>query len=362
MTEAAKSGIDADHTEAIVAAVASAVETARPLYINGGGSKRLLAGRIVTGSPLEVGTHRGIIDYQPSEMVLTARSGTPLTDIISALDAQQQCLGFEPPTFGGQATLGGTLACNINGPARPWRGSIRDAVLGVELVNGKAQVLGFGGQVMKNVAGYDVSRLQAGALGTLGVITQVSLKVVPKPEQSLTLRFETSAEEAIATMNQRSSEPKPLSAAHWHGGLLFLRLSGAASAVQHTAQVWGGETVAPEQQPWTALTEMTLPFFTGDTSLWRLSMNSASPHTNSFGEMMIDWGGAQRWVRGEPHLESLQRFSSHGGGHCTLFRGGDRSAEVRAPLKPVEQQLQLRLKQAFDPAGVLNPGRLYSWM
>ncbi len=351
-----------DCTAAIAAEVAAAAAAGRPLYIVGGDSKRHLAGRDCDGGNLSVAAHTGVIDYHPRELVITARAGTPLTQLRATLAAERQCLAFDPPDFGGRATLGGTLACNLNGPARPWRGSIRDAVLGVTLVNGKGETLRFGGSVMKNVAGYDVSRLQAGALGTLGVVLEASLKVLPVPEHSVTLRYDMDIDDAIASMNRRAAEPRPLSGAAWIDGALFLRLSGAESAVRHTAGLWGGDTLADADAPWASLRDMQLPFFGGDAPLWRLSMNASSPATDSFGPMLIDWCGAQRWVRGEPHVASLQRYASHGGGHATLFRGGDRAGEVRAPLSSVEQRLQTRLKQAFDPAGVLNPGRLYSWL
>ncbi|NND67784.1 MAG: glycolate oxidase subunit GlcE [Halioglobus sp.] len=346
----------------IEARVAEAAHSGAALYIVGGDTKRHLAGRDCDGDSLSIAGHNGVVDYQPGELVLTARAGTPLTQLQATLAAQGQCLPFEPPAFDGRATLGGTLACNLNGPGRPWRGSIRDAVLGVTLVNGKGETLRFGGSVMKNVAGYDISRLQAGALGTLGVILEVSLKVLPLPELSVTLQREMGIEEAIATMNRRATEPKPLSGAAWIDGELYVRLSGAESAVRHTAQLWGGDQVTAGATPWDALKDMQLPFFEGDAPLWRLSMNASSPATDSFGAMLVDWGGAQRWVRGDPHVESLQRYAGHAGGHATLFRGGDRGGEVRSPLSAVEQRLQKRLKQSFDPAGVLNPGRLYSWM
>lgn len=351
-----------DTGAAIAATVADAAATGRRLYIVGGDSKRALAGRDCDGHDLPVGGHSGVVDYHPQELVITARAGTPLAQLQDTLAGARQHLPFEPPAFAGRATLGGTLACNLNGPARPWRGSIRDAVLGVTLVNGRGETLRFGGSVMKNVAGYDVSRLQAGALGTLGVILEVSLKVLPLPEDSVTLRHEMGIDDAIAAMNRHAAEPRPLSGAAWVDGALYLRLSGAGSAVRQTAQLWGGEHVAAGDEPWPALRDMELPFFAGDEPLWRLSMNASSPATDSFGPMLIDWGGAQRWVRGAPHVESLQRYASHAGGHATLFRGGDRSGEVRAPLEAVEQRLQARLKQSFDPAGILNPGRLYGWM
>jgi glycolate oxidase FAD binding subunit len=351
-----------DHSNRIIAALQQSRDEARPVYISGGGSKRDIAGRDCNYDELDVSGHRGIVDYQPQELVITARGGTPLTDIIEALEEQGQALSFEPPLFDGRATIGGTLACNLSGPGRPWGGSIRDRVLGVQLINGKAERLNFGGKVMKNVAGYDVSRLQAGALGTLGVLSEISLKVVPQAQKTLTLVFETSAEDAIENMNRRAGESKPLSGAFWLEGLLYLRLSGASRAVEHTATQWGGEILDNDGNTWKALREMTLPFFAGDTPLWRFSVNSTAPLSPTLGTILIDWCGSQRWVRGDHPRIEVDRVAREAGGHATLFRGGDRSTEIRSPLTAVETTLQQRLKRSFDPDGLLNPGRLYSWM
>jgi glycolate oxidase FAD binding subunit len=311
---------------------------------------------------LDVSAHRGIVDYQPEELVITARAGTPLIDIKAALATENQTLSFDPPLFNGKASLGGTLACNLSGPSRPWSGSIRDTVLGVQLINGKCEQLQFGGKVMKNVAGYDVSRLQAGALGTLGVLCEVSLKVVPCPEKTLTLRYDMSSQQAVQHMNRRAGEPGPLSGAFWLNGQLHLRLSGAASAVDSTATRWGGEIMGPDNTVWEALRDMTLPFFWGEAPLWRFSIKSSADVRLDFGEALIDWCGAQRWVRGEHPAEALQQAAIEAQGYVALFAGGNRDAEVRSPLNSVEQALQIRLKQSFDPDGILNPGRLYSWL
>ncbi len=361
MTEE-RSSAAGDRSEYIIAALRHARDSRRPVTISGGNSKRHLAGRECEYDPLEIAGHRGIVDYQPQELVITARAGTPLTEITASLQENKQILSFEPPLFNGNATLGGTLACNLSGPARPWGGSIRDMVLGVQLINGKCEQLNFGGRVMKNVAGYDVSRLQAGALGTLGVLTEVSLKVLPRPEKTLTLRYAMAAPDAIGYMNRRAGEPKPLSGAFWLDGHLHLRLSGAATAVDKTAAQWGGDMLEADTAIWEGLREMALPFFAGDAPLWRFAVRSSAPVKPDFGPILIDWCGAQRWVRGEHSLAALQRAAVEAGGHVTLFRGGDRSAEVRSPLNAVEQGLQQRLKHAFDPDGILNPGRLYSWL
>ncbi|MCB1687908.1 MAG: glycolate oxidase subunit GlcE [Halioglobus sp.] len=361
MTEQ-RTSTDSDQSEAIIAALQDARERQAPVYISAGGTKRNLVGRQCNAAELDVSAHRGIVDYQPQELVITARAGTPLTEIAAILAGHQQRLPFEPPLFGGRATLGGTLACNLSGPARPWSGSIRDMVLGVQMINGKCERLTFGGKVMKNVAGYDVSRLQAGALGTLGVLTEISLKVLPQPQKALSLCFAMTADEAVQTMNQRAAEPKPLSGAFWVDGQLYLRLSGAANAVDSTARQWGGESVEDDNALWEALREMALPFFAGDAPLWRFSVQSSARVATDFGETLIDWGGAQRWLRGEHSREQLDRFANDAGGHASLFRGGDRNSEVRPPLGKVERRLQQQLKHSFDPDGILNPGRLYSWL
>ena len=350
-----------NRSEQIIDALQQARETRSPVYINGGGSKQHLMGRNCDYTVLDVSEHRGIVDYQPQELVITARAGTPLVDIIAVLAAEGQSLSFEPPLFNGIATLGGTLACNLSGPARPWSGSIRDMVLGVQLINGKCEQLNFGGKVIKNVAGYDVSRLQAGALGTLGVLCEVSLKVLPRAEKTLTLCYDMSAPEAVCHMNQRAGQPKPLSGAFWLNGQLHLRVSGAASAVDSTVVQWGGEIVTSDDILWEQLREMTLPFFKDTGALWRFSVQSSAEVRLDFGTTLIDWCGAQRWVHGEHPAEALQQAAVEAGGHVSLFRGGDRNTEVRSPLNSVEQGLQQRLKKSFDPDGILNPGRLYSW-
>lgn len=351
-----------DRSRHIIEAIAEARTAGKALYISAGGSKRDLVGRSCNAAVLNVSEHRGIIDYEPAELVFTARAGTPLTEIINTLEQNSQMLAFEPPMFDGRATLGGTLACNLSGPARPWAGSMRDMVLGVKLINGKGELLNFGGRVMKNVAGYDVSRLQAGALGTLGVISEISLKVLPQPEHSLSLAFQMSAQEAVDSMNRLAAQPKPLTGACWLEGRLYLRLAGAGSAVQHTARKWGGEVLRDGDAHWRNLRDMTLPYFDRGEPLWRFSLRSSAAVIPALGPTLIDWGGAQRWVRGEHDLASLQAMAKNAGGHVALFGGGDRNSDVRPPLNSIEQRLQQRLKHAFDPDGVLNPGRMYSWL
>lgn len=333
----------------------------RQLNIVGGGSKHFL-GRAPQGDTLAIGEHRGIVSYQPVELVLTARAGTPLREIEAALEEQGQMLAFEPPHYGDGATLGGTLACNLSGPARPWQGSVRDHVLGIRLINGQGENLRFGGQVMKNVAGYDVSRLMAGAMGTLGVMTEVSLKVLPKPAYQLTLVETMGMDKAIRVMNERAGQPKPLSAACWWDGHLYLRLSGARSAVESTARQWSGETLESGDLFWRELRDQQLDFFSGDTPLWRFSVKSTAANPDFNGDWLLDWGGAQRWLRAPADLNVLEALAVEMGGQVSLFRGGDRSADVFHSQPQVLQQRQQRLKESFDPQRLFNPGRLYSWL
>ncbi len=344
----------------MVEQVRSAAADSRPVEIKGGSSKAGLLGRTVTGEALEVGGHRGIVTYDPTELVLTARAGTPLAEVEAALAEHGQALSFEPPHLGAGATLGGTLACNLSGPARPWGGSMRDMVLGVRLINGKGEHLRFGGQVMKNVAGYDVSRLQAGALGTLGVITEISLKVLPAPRRAVTLVTALDQATAIERMNELAGRPVPLSGAAWVDGRLYLRFSGSF-APDAMAERWGGSVLAESESCWADLREQRLPFFAGSQPLWRLSVASTTPPMLHGATTLIDWGGAQRWVRGGD-LTTLATVAAKAGGHVDLFRGGNRNGEVRQSPPPGLAALHRRLKASFDPAGILNPGRLYGWM
>lgn len=340
--------------------VAEAAAARATLAIVGGGSKAFL-GRAVQGTPLDVAGHGGVVSYEPRELVLTARAGTPLSEIENLLAAQGQMLPFEPPHFGATATLGGTIACGLSGPRRPYAGSARDHVLGVRLLNGRAEVLRFGGEVMKNVAGYDLSRLQTGAFGTLGVILEVSLKVVPRPAEEITLVQERGAADSLAYLAELARKPLPLSAACHDGARLYLRLSGAATAVAQSRGLLGGETFAEGENFWRdKIKEQQHGFFDGEMPLWRLSLPPAAPWLDLPGKVLLDWGGAQRWLRSEAPAETIRQLAAAAGGHATLFRGGDRKGEVFQPLPPAMVALHRQLKQAFDPQGLFNPGRLYS--
>ncbi|WP_309043769.1 glycolate oxidase subunit GlcE [Marinobacter sediminicola] len=330
-----------------------------------GGNTKAFIGRepSAEAGTLNVGEHTGIVDYHPVELVMTVRAGTPLADIETVLAEQGQALHFEPPHFGPESTIGGTLACNLSGPARPWTGSVRDQVLGIRLINGKGEHLRFGGEVMKNVAGYDVSRLQAGALGTLGLITEISLKVMPSPAASMTLVQEMGMDEVLHYMNSRSAEPKPITAACWVDGKVYLRLSGAKSAVEATAEKWSGEVMEAGAEFWRSVQDMQHDFFTGsDEALWRFSVNSTAANPAIEGDWFIDWAGSQRWFRGAGQLSDMEPLARAAGGQVSLFRGGDRSGEVMHSQPNALKTIQQRVKNSFDPDGIFNPGRLYSWM
>ncbi|MGL4574073.1 MAG: glycolate oxidase subunit GlcE [Burkholderiaceae bacterium] len=360
--------------------IKSAAANKQPLRICAGGSKDFY-GEALQGELLDVSAHSGIIEYEPTELVITARCGTSLAELEAALDAQNQMLAFEPPHFSplsrvreraegegelAVATIGGAIASGINGPAAGYAGRARDFVLGANLIDGKGQHLAFGGQVMKNVAGYDVSRLLAGSLGTLGVITQVSLKVLPKPVTTTTLQFESSEADAIAQLNAWAGQPLPLSASAWRGGLLAVRLSGARAAVQAAVQKMGGSVVAEDRAAnfWYDLREQTDAFFkqpSGAHSLIRIAVPSVTPPLGLPGDTLIEWGGAQRWVMG-CDLQQARDAAKKAGGHATRFSQPDAIANssFMSPLDPVTKRIHQNLKKEFDPAGIFNRGRMFA--
>ncbi len=328
-----------------------------PLVIRAGGSKGWY-GEDIEGEVLDVSAHRGIVSYEPGELVLTARCGTPLAEIEALLDQHGQMLGFEPPRFGATSTLGGTLACGLSGPRRPYAGSARDFVLGVEILDGTGQHLKFGGQVIKNVAGYDVSRLLVGALGTLGVLLTASLKVLPRPQAEQTLQFECGEAQAIQRMNEWAGRPLPLSAAAWLSGVLTVRLSGAESSVKAAHGKLGGEVHANGEDFWRGLRDHGAAFFRDDTPLWRLSLPATTPPLAKAGRQFISWGGAERWLKSAAPAVEVRALAAAHGGHATLY-SGDKSAGVFHPLPAALMKYQQRLKQQFDPRNILNPGKMY---
>ena len=341
-------------------AIREAAQKRSPLCVRGGRTKDFYGG-VPHGSPLDAASYSGIVEYEPTELVITARGGTPLAEVEAALLSSGQMLPFEPPHFGAFATLGGCVAAGLSGPRRAYAGAVRDFVLGVRMLDGQGNDLKFGGQVMKNVAGYDVSRLMAGSLGTLGVLLEVSLKVLPAPPMEATLRLRCSDADALKLMNEWAGKPLPVTATAWFDGNLGVRLSGASPAVEAAIGKIGGETVDPGRgaRLWAGIREQTDPFFAGGAALWRLSVKSSAPPLALPGSQLIEWGGALRWLRSDAPAAAVRAAASAAGGHATLFRGGDRAAGVFQPLSDGLMQIHRRLKQTFDPAGILNPGRLY---
>jgi len=341
--------------------VRAAVASGQALCIRGGGTKDWYGGA-PAGAILDTRAHAGIVDYEPTELVITARCGTPLAEIEAALAERSQMLAFEPPHFGPHATLGGVIASGLCGPRRATGGAARDFVLGATLLDGRGDVLAFGGRVMKNVAGYDVSRMLAGSLGTLGVLLEVSVKVLPRPFAETTLRFALDEIDALRSLNTWGGQPLPISASAWADGELALRLSGAEAAVDAAVRSLGGEAMPEPDAFWRAVREQRTAFFDGDAALWRLSVPSTTGALVLGGAQMIEWGGAQRWLRADGDAgtaQAIRRTVQACGGHATLFRGGDKSAGVFQPLAPALARIHARMKDAFDPAHIFNPGRMY---
>ncbi len=338
--------------------VLAAIADKTALNIIGSNSKAFY-GRPAQGEVLLVKGHSGIINYEPTELVITARCGTRLSDIEAVLDERGQMLAFEPPYFGPNATLGGAVATGLSGSRRPYAGAVRDVVLGVKLLNGHGEILKFGGEVMKNVAGFDVSRLMAGALGTLGVVLEISMKVLPKPEAEITLQFVMSTDAALVQMNRWAGRNWPLSAACHDGEILRIRLSGAEAAIAFARQKLGGDATMPDDESiafWMEVREQRLAFFQAET-LWRLSLASATTQPNLSGSWFIDWGGALRWLKTDQPAESVFQAALASGGHACRFRsplGGQFQ-----PLSSGLEQLHRKIKSAFDPHGIFNVGRLY---
>jgi glycolate oxidase FAD binding subunit len=333
-----------------------------PLRLVGGGTKDFY-GQELVGERFDTTAHRGIVDYDPTELVMTARCGTPLIEIEQALANERQMLAFEPPHFGSNATLGGCIAAGLSGPRRPYAGAVRDTVLGVRMLDGRGDDLSFGGRVMKNVAGFDVSRLIAGSLGTLGVILEASLKCLPRPKVDLTIVQEMSADDAIRRFNEWGGMPLPLSATCWYRGRAAVRLSGAESAVSSAARRIGGDSLPDAAAFWSEVREQRHPFF-GERGapLWRASVRSTAPLPAAGGETLIEWGGALRWLHAATPEDgpAVRAWAAAHGGHATLFRGADKSIGAFQPLPAAVLVLHQRLKAALDPVGIFNPRRMYA--
>ncbi len=361
--------------QVLIDRVKSAGEAGAHLCIRGGGSKDFY-GEALSGEVLDTRVLEGVSSYEPTELVVTARAGTSLAELEALLASKNQCLPFEPPHFGAAAkgapergaTVGGMVAAGLAGPSRAAVGAVRDHVLGATLLNGRGEVLTFGGQVMKNVAGYDVSRLLAGSLGTLGVIVEVSLKVMPSAPATVTLRMEMDQTAALKKLNDWGGQPIPLNASAWWDGNLIVRLRGALAAVQAARVRLGGNLVEPKHAGpfWQGLRDHTDEFFTAahiavetGASLWRLSVPQTAPPLALTGELMVEWGGGQRWLCSAMPATAVRDAAARVGGHATLFKARDKSAGAFAPLQSPLDRIHRELKKSFDPSGLFNPGRMY---
>jgi len=379
----------------LIDAVRQAGADGRVLRLRGGGTKDFW-GQSLTGDVLDTRAYRGIVSYEPSELVVTVRGGTPLAELEAALAEKGQCLAFEPPHFGQDtatgatvATVGGMVASGLSGPARATAGAVRDYVLGARFINGLGEHLTFGGQVMKNVAGYDVSRLMAGSWGTLGLITEVSLKVLPVAPAEATLMVAGLAQKgALDLLHRWGGQPLPLNASAWVrdttaqpvADYLFVRLRGAVAAVQSAIGKMSADAVAlgaqvqqmdnaEAAQDWRASGEQTLPFFDApspDACLWRLSVPQTAPALDLPYPAYIEWQGAQRWLWAPASAAvALRELAQTVGGHATLFRASaahadvDKAAGVNTPLDAVQQRIQQQLQKQFDPKGVFATGRMH---
>jgi len=358
--------MNADISQQLQQQIQRACEKGMALSIVGGNSKAFygrIDERTVSAEKLDVSAHRGVLSYEPTELVITARAGTPLLEIEQLLESNGQMLPFEPPAFADSATIGGTLACNLSGPRRAYAGAARDFLLGCKIINGKGEILAFGGEVMKNVAGYDVSRLMAGALGTLGVLLEVSLKVLPKAEMETTQLFHLPSSEALEKIHAWSQTPLPISASCYHDSILRVRLSGASKAVKAAIETVGGETMADGEQYWHGLKEQQLDFFNADKPLWRISLASdieslALPADFAGDDCLYEWGGSLRWLKSDAPGDVIQDAATAVDGHASLFRH-QQAGSIFQPLTPGLLRIHKNLKQAFDPENILNPGRLY---
>ena len=325
------------------------------LTIRGSGSKSFLA-PAAQGEVLDTRTHAGIVEYDPKELVIVVRCGTPVAEVEKTMAAANQMLAFEPPHFGEHATIGGMVASGLSGPRRPYAGAVRDFVLGCKVLDGKGDHLSFGGKVMKNVAGFDVSRLITGSMGTLGVITEAAFKCLPLPKAQLTRVFEMDAQSAIVAMNRWYAEANPVTATAWVDGKLYVRLAGAEPAVNSAVAKLGGEALANDVDWWRCWREQTHAFFASDCPLIRVSCKSTAPWgdlANGADRQAIDWGGAQRWLRTESiALPAVREWARTNGGHSAVFRGATSQDERVEPLQPALAEVSQKIKNSFDPYNV----------
>lgn len=368
--------LDTNAEQALVEQVDAARSAGTSLAIHGGQTKAFYGNPMSADAELDCSGHQGVIAYEPTELAITVRAGTPLSAVEAMLAEQDQEFPFEPPHFGDRATIGGMVAAGLSGPRRPYAASVRDAVLGVRMLNGKGEVLEFGGRVMKNVAGYDLSRLMVGSLGVLGVLLEVSIKVMPRASGRITLVQEQDQASALELMQRWAGQALPITGTAWLDGRLHVRVAGSEEALSETQPILGGTLMEPAAADafWTAVREQQLGCFAGELPLWRVSVPPATAADAIPGVVLMEWGGALRWLRSESGTTADVEAQSHAlaerarawaaaaGGHATLFRAGASIQSrdgVFAPLSPVVLRLHQNLKRAFDPEGLFNPGRLY---
>ncbi len=348
----------ADKSAEIASRVASAYRAKTPLNIHAGGTKSFLGPEYPGGDPLDVTGHRGIIDYDPAELVLVARCGTRLESIEDELLKNRQMLGFEPPFVQDGATLGGAVAAGLAGPRRAFAGAARDFMLGAKFVNGKGEIITTGGKVIKNVAGFDLFRPMARSMGTLGVLLTVSLRLLPLPEQEKTLLHEEKEEQtALEKINHWSSRTQSISGATWDGHIIRIRLSGSAASMEHGRTLIGGEWLEDEQY-WRALNNLQLDFFQQPGRLWRISVPPMSGPVHDGQPQLLDWGGAQRWLKTDQPPDIIRARATALGGHAECY-SRDSTVDTFHPLSREQLVFNQKFKAALDPAGILNPGRLY---
>ena len=348
-----------DQSLTLQAQVKAALNNKTPLAIEGGNSKSFLGRKINIANKLDLSGHQGVVAYEPTELAITVRSGSKLKDVEELLLKNNQQFAFEPPAFGENATIGGMVAAGLSGPRRPYAGSVRDAVLGVKIINGKGEILEYGGRVMKNVAGYDVSRLMVGAMGTLGVLLEVSFKLQPKPQYSLTLSHTVSAETALKKMLGWRRKNTPVDATTWFDGNLYFRLSSSEQVVANAQKVLDGEVINHADNFWSEIKNQRHQFFTQEKNIWRLSLPATLASTHKTAKELIEWDGQQRWLADDIPASEIRQYAEDLGGHATLFRSERSQNEPFHPLPGMLLKLHQQLKAALDPESIFNPGRMY---
>lgn len=364
-----------DLTDQLVSQVQSAYQNRQALAIQGNGSKLFLIHQ-VPGQRLSTASHQGIVNYLPSELTITVRSGTLLSDLKEVLTENGQMLAFEPPQFSANATIGGTIAAGLSGPSRPFTGSARDFVLGCKIINGRGELLQFGGEVMKNVAGYDLSRLVTGSYGSLGLILEVSLKLLPLPSREQSISFSLQLNQFAHQVQRLLLSGYPITAACYLDGQAYIRLAGSekgvASSYQEISQLLSKQKFQPQEINnlfWSELNEQQLSFFDQTQPLWRLSLPGKTENFERYisaeDKQLIDWGGALRWFYSNQSADKIRSDAQSLGGHAQLFRGNEMDSDElknvpkQQPLTPAIMKIHQQIKRAMDPHLILNHGCLY---